>query len=327
MKQRRKRLESIKVLDLNFPLHLLNNENFGFSQTLIKEALQCDYRLLYQLNKWSKPGKEENFFYGEVVHEMLDIIYSLGRYPGESFLSKKLDSYLDAKKQKHGLIWISPQKLEYYKGVILVVLDCYFQYYVDDFSFSFIEVERNFKVKFENFNLIGKCDGKFEYREKRRKKKMLLEHKTKTKILEKSLDDGLDMDFQNKYYLLADYIESGTWCDGVLYNVIRRPQTKQHKDESLKEYCDRLRNDINTRPEHYFKRWEAFYTQTQLSIFTEELFEKLIRIENLMKGKSMLIHNESQCIGNFECEYLNACVNGNMKGYKQRKHISPELAA
>jgi len=46
---------------------------------------------------------------------------------------------------------------------------------------------------------------------------------------------------------------------GVLYNVVRRPAIRpsKRKMESLREFAQRLREDVAERPDFYFHRWEV----------------------------------------------------------------------
>lgn len=298
-------------------------KDFGFSQSLVKMALQCDRQLMFNLNRWDKPGKEENFFYGNLCHELLDMVYSdFKEPPSDDQLEDLYDFYIDKLDEDDQLLWCNSKKREYYKTITLVVMGRYFEYYKDDFKFKFEEVEGQFDVEWNNFRLIGKRDGLF----RSNKRRLLFEHKTKSTIFEATIIQMLEFDFQNLYYIISNELDTGSPVDGVLYNVIRKPQSKVGKNETLKDFAKRLGEVIDKDPEHYFKRYEVEYTKEQKEEFQVELFEKLTRIKQLITGERKPLKNEGFCFAGYPCDFLKACSQGHMDGFKQRKHISPELA-
>lgn len=298
-------------------------KDFGFSQSLVKMALQCDRQLMFNLNRWDKPGKEENFLFGNLCHELMDMVYSdFAEPPDEEQLEELYDSYIDRLDEAEELNWCKDKKREYYKAITLTVMGRYFEYYKDDFKFKFEEVEGQFDVKWNGFRLIGKRDGLF----RKGGRRLLFEHKTKSTIYEATIMQMLEFDFQNLYYIISNELDTGSPVDGVLYNVIRKPQSKQGKNETLKEFAERLGQVIDKDPEHYFKRYEVEYSKEQKEEFQFELFEKLTRIKDLIEGKRPPLKNEGFCFAGYPCDYLKACSQGHMEGFTQRKHISPELA-
>jgi len=325
IKVKRKKKEP-KVKNLHFPVEPYIKQLFGISQSLFTSYQLCDRILLFMLNRWTRPGKEENFFYGNVVHEVLDRCYSYYETaPGEEEIEEEMNDYLDEQQNSGELGWITTAKLEHYKLLVVVVLTKYFEFYEDDFDFEFEEVEGQFDVQWKGFRLIGKCDGKFRKKVKGKNKRFLFEHKTKTQISEDNIVLKLLLDFQNKYYMLADFVRCGSWVDAVLYNIIRRPQLKKGGNESSSAFADRLSKDIDSRPDFYFKRFEAEYSKEIMNDFQVQLFEKLTIMDKLIKGSRMLLLNESNCLSAYPCDYLEACSTGSLKNYKQQKYISPEL--
>lgn len=319
---RRKTPKQFKVADLKFPVKQWHEGEIGISQSLMTAFMKCNKTLLFSLNRWETPGTESNFLFGNIVHEMLDIVYSeCSEQPTPEFLSEQIELYIEELRANGELYWLKESVEEEYKAVAQVTLEAYFEHYADDFKFEFIELERMFDVQWNGFRLIGKKDGLFKHSGK----KWLFEHKTKGQINETALEQYLELDFQTFYYILADEIERGERADGTCYNVIRRFKGGPGKTETLPAFCKRLKEIIRKDPEHFFKRWHVEYTDAQHEQFRHELLHKFKHLESVLIGKSPLLRNESNCFSGFPCDYLKACAQGTMSGYKQRKFISPEL--
>jgi len=292
-----------------------------FSQSLLMTAMQCDRQIIYQLNRWEKPGKEQNTFFGACAHEMLDVFYTLQEKPDEKMLEDALDEYLSKQAEKGELEWLNPLDKAYYETILITTLSEYFTHYEDDFEMEFFEVERVFKVKFKNLWLTGKKDGKVGYNGKR----WLFEHKTRGDINEDAIARNLDLNFQTQFYLLADRLESAEPCDGVLYNIIRRTRSRRRGKETLRDFAERLREEIIKDPDYFFKRFEAEYTKAQTKEFEAELDEKLRTLWDLLRGARVPVKNEAFCFNGYECDYAQACASRSLEGYRQRKLVSPEL--
>lgn len=308
--------------DLQLPAGVFDG-SIAFSQSLLMAGMQCDRQLIYQLNRWEKPGKEHNTFFGTCVHELLDVFYTLKEKPDDEMLEEALDEYLIKETSKGTLKWLNPLDKAYYETIIITTLSEYFKFYEDDFKMEFFEVERIFNVKYPKLNLwlTGKKDGKVGYDGKR----MLLEHKTRGMINEDAIARNLDLNFQTQFYLLADRLESSKPCDGVLYNIIRRTKSKPRGKETLRTFSERLREEITKDPDYFFKRFEAIYTKEQTKEFEGELEEKLKHLWALLSGARKPLKNEAFCFNGFECDYANACASRSLEGYTQRKDVSPEL--
>ena len=102
--------------------------------------------------------------------------------------------------------------------------------------------------------LRGVLDGIFE----KNKCLYLLETKTKGRIDELTLQGMLHKDTQTQLYL---YVMSKLYpdkkIDGVCYDVVRNPQLRIGKSETLNSYLKRLKADIKARPEWYFVRLQV----------------------------------------------------------------------
>lgn len=309
--------------DLTTPKEILSGD-VGLSQSLMTVAMQCDRQLIYSLNRWEKPGKEQNTFFGTCAHELMDVFYSLGEVPDEQMLSEALDEFLAREQEANRLEWLNPLERAYQECIIVTTMTEYFDFYRDDFQMNFIEVENKFKVNFNGLTLVGKKDGKIRTKDG---KILLLEHKTKGDINEDAIVRNLDINFQTQFYLLADRLDNpaNLAASGVLYNIIRRTKSRPKGKETLREYGERLTSEIRSDYDYFFKRYDAIYTGRQNKEFEEELILKINRVKELLHGKRKALKNEAFCFYSYECDYARACAENTLEGYRQRSVISPEL--
>lgn len=293
--------------------------------------MSCEQKFLYKINQFVPSGSEENFFYGTLVHEVLDRAYTKGK----PLFGKRLDNFIygfiDELKEKGNLDWAKDQTIEYYVTVVSVVMEEYFDYYDSDFDdLEFTKVEEVFEQYFNGIKITGKIDARFlKSKTKRSKKKVkwLMEHKTKTRYSEDGVTDMLPMDFQNQYYITADQMESGERAYGVLYNIIRRPSIKPYSNESLVKFAKRLKKDVQDRPDFYFNRWECPYTDETIDEFQEDLTHIFNNLKRVFIDKERpIIKNRFSCYpANFPCGYLEACRDASTESLTKLTDLHPEL--
>ena len=94
------------------------------------------------------------------------------------------------------------------------------------------KLEEKFKVDFHGFKLVGKKDARFVLNNSK-KIIRLQEHKTKGRIEADILENVLNFDLQNLFYITVDDIQYNKNCKNVEYNIIRNPGHIQRKDESF----------------------------------------------------------------------------------------------
>lgn len=286
----------------------------GLSQSLITTFQTCPRKFLYKVNGYRSASKSGTFLFGNIVHEALDKLYSGVAIQWNMF-------ELNFQKNKPQIFeGIDPQQIETDFAMAEIVIDEYCKRYTDDFTEKkFVGVEEEFETEFQSVKLRGKKDGKCVIAGK----KWLMEHKTKSRISEDSLMKKLAFDFQNLFYMTCDEIDNKEELAGVLYNVIRKPQLKQGK-KTLAEFCQRVREDIQSRPDFYFMRWEVPYTKVDKKQFRKELEQKICTIEEVI-ADNFFYKCENACDGMFSCEYLDNCAADNFKGLTKTKDIFPEL--
>lgn len=308
-----------KVSDLKMPENYSISKT-GITQSLIKTWLFCPLAFLYVVNLFRpKKPKSPALTWGSLVHDVLEKIYNRHRI-GKKITDYMINKWIDA----YELEGRSMSESEFDKAKASVILTEYVRYYPEDFTRrKWLALEPTMKVMYMGFKLMGKIDGKFSVKEKI----WHLETKTKSIIDSDTLQLALSFDFQNLMYILMDEKKTGQKIQGVLYNVIRNPGHRQLAGESLKEYCQRLRAEIQKNPEHFFIRFEIAYTEKDKKNFQDELMKKLSIINSMTKGELRFFKNENSCVGGrFKCDYLEACSTGVIgNNYRKEKELFPEL--
>lgn len=324
-KKKPKKLEAPRIEEISFPEGYSLAET-GTSQSLLQHFLKCRVAYKLALNVYHPIGSRNNTGFGSMTHDVLDKMYSYfkknGRCPTDDFIGGWVDVF--RKQTPEDLEGMSAQEIEWAEGVNYVLLTEYTRYFKTDFEqMKFDEIEVVSESDWEGYRLRRKTDGKFRIHGQ----KWLMEHKTKGYISEDSLLLQLAFDFQNLFYITCEEIDHpDDPVAGVLYNVIRRPAHMQRKNETLKEFLDRLRGEVKKDPAHFFKRYEIKYTEKDKEQFKKELKIILDEANGCINGKRPLYKNTSACVSAWKCEYLEACSSGKLSGYAQQKFLFPELA-
>jgi hypothetical protein len=293
----------------------------GTSQTLLLAWSTCRKRWVYMLNKLRNPIKEESTNFGSMTHDVLDKLYTAGSKATSEMILPTIEKYVSDNKDKLALV--DQQKLERDIAMCQTVTEVYFDNYKDDFfSKKFTEVEKEISVTIAGFKIHCKIDGRFF---DKNKKRWQMEHKTKSRISEESMMKKLSFDTQNLFYILAseEYYKEKVF--GVLYNIIRTPQLKVRKDDTLKMFCDRLRDDVNERKDFYFMRYEIPYTEDDKRRALDRFCKVMTEMQNCCEGKQTIFENTSACDSPFACEFLDACTTDTFAGYTTRDKVFTEL--
>jgi len=164
----------------------------------------------------------------------------------------------------------------------------------------------------------------------------IFETKTKSRINEEEIRDGLKSDMQTMIYLFATYLETGELPKKVLYNVIRRSTMYRRKEESIISYAKRLEEDIDKRPDFYFMRWEVDITKTDVINFKSKTLDPLLIQfvdwynsvkKNINDRFQSPCHfqNSNALFGKYGRSDMWAAMQGNTRPYSIRKVPFPEL--
>lgn len=296
----------------------------GITQSLLTAFLNCKLRCKLILEGWQTPTPKESLFFGSLFHKLLEEHYTL-----ESEYIVDLGDFLKTENKLYSSITSEIKEKSF------AMAEALYEPYTDfwgmkDGQKDWIELEPVFEVlatipRFSDRKKIplrGRIDGVFRLKGKL----WLLETKTKSQIDEYGLQTQLALDFQNLFYIMVAEELFGEGIAGVLYNVIRKPQLRQKKGEPLEKFAQRMKDDVESRPEHYFKRYEVKYTLRNIKEFRQELQPLLTDycfwVEN---GFIPTQKNRTACVGRWNCEFLSACAQGSMAGYIQNRKLFTEL--
>jgi hypothetical protein len=319
----RKRVKIVKPSDLPWPDDW-DISIIGLSQSLICAWKTCKRKFLFSILGYYQPSKEEKTNFGNICHEVNDRVYSKSKYPTNKEIISAIDSYCEVRVKDGSAV--SQQQIEFDAAKAEATLIPYFEYYKKDFEQKrFFGAESKFCNKYNGATLRGKIDLKYMTK---KKKKWLKEHKTKGQISEDGLLLYLPLDFQNRFYILNDEIDTGKRAEGVLYNVIRNTKSAPLKNESLRHYKKKIMEQCRKNPEHFYKRWESAYTEDDMYIFGIDLDYLLDEIK--FKTNLHVYPNTWMCLNPWRCEFLKACSTDSCSSLCRRegtieKRLFPEL--
>lgn len=309
-------------------------EKDGVTQSMLRDFLGCRKRLLYKLMGYRSLTPRSTPRFGSMTHYALSKMYEAMR-AGETnktklgkIVTKELEKYVnrEAKSASSALLI---QEIEGQSVLVAMILEEYLGFWYErDCKKKWTSLERVFDVDFRGFRLRGRWDGGYELDTRSGEEVWLLETKTKSKVSEDSLELSLALDFQSQFYLTAAglILPKPERLKGVLYNIIRNPNLYRRVNENDQDYAERVREDIQKRPAHYFKRFELTYSDKQLRLFQQELEYKLQEYEMWLDMKLKTYGNENSCDVFWKCEFLNMCASGGSEvGYDTKRVLFEEL--
>lgn len=280
----------------------------GVTQSFIISWMNCKQKAQFKGAGWEPEQETGTNWLGNVFHALLQHHYS-----GKPFNPERVVKSIP----------IPPvQKYANQGAFALALYEAHCDYYrLRDARVKWLECESEFDVEFCGIRNRGKRDALFMHK---RKDVWLLETKTKGQINEGVVPTALPLDFQNLYYICMSEIELNLKITGVLYNIIRNPQYRQKKGETVIQFRNRVIEKIAEDPTHFFYRYEVNYPREMVNAFKLELITILNEIKRWAAGEGPHFRNRGHCSSGFPCEFIKACIEGNMTGYKQGS-IFPEL--
>lgn len=312
-----------------------NLEQDGVTQSLLLCFMRCKRLCEFYMQGWQPLRLSGPIEFGSITHQVLAEVYGRLRGPKPKAVTPKhikaiLGSALSEREQAAERAGAKElERLELQAAQLEVVLPAYFDFWREDFSKTqWVDLETNFRLQhtsYKHFWLNGKIDGVLRRSKGKKESLWLLETKTRGQVVEDSLVDQLVMDFQSHFYALAIWKMTHRVPRGVLYNIIRRPGLKQGQRESLPQYKERLTEDIAGRPEHYFKRFELAMEERDLVAFEQDLNYILREFEAWLAEKEQSPRNVTACFGRGVCQFVPACISGNLQGFIQRPSLFQEL--
>jgi hypothetical protein len=109
--------------------------------------------------------------------------------------------------------------------------------------------------------------------------------------------------------MLSHYLETQEQLKGVLYNIIRSPQLKRGAKDEMKSFCKRVCEDIESRMDFYFIRYEVAVGWDKIEQFSERLLVELSDFKRWVEGDPGCdAQYTNNCEGKYGgCSYLKYC--------------------
>jgi len=293
----------------------------GVTQSLLKMKKECEVKArMYARGYVRNTNRSKAQAQGGVFHYGLEFIRR-GQLDGtvktlEQALT--LCEKLPAEFQRHfndeylGLDEYSRKEMELAYGVASIMLPFYFRFWAKDFSEEkkqWVELERQGKyVEAESgIPIRFKCDG--IYRLTKTGRLWLDETKTKDRWNEEYIAATTAREFQVLLYELVTWRDRGEVPEGVLKDVIRRPQLRLGTNETIAAYCARVKADVMSRPDFYFVRYEVPCLEKDLVEFERRLKLELDAYKKWWdRGHKDDLENTDACFNfNKPCVYMDYC--------------------
>lgn len=314
----------------------------GITQSGLENFLACREQFaLGYIEGWTSRAFSTPLEFGSLFHFMLE---KIGTAPPEDIAREVCKSYHDARKKTlkgdHGDLQLALTNAE-------TLFPLYVAYYQErDSKLQWLQREHVFKIDHwftipnrdpqfqQKITLTGMRDG--EYRNIFGGLG-LFETKTKSNIDDIAIQDGLRADLQTMLYLLSLRREYREEPSEILYNVVRRPQLRLKVNETLVEYGKRLREDISSRPDWYFRSYEVTVSPGDIDCFVETTLDPVLRCllqwwdsisANPLSrwGSPYHYRNLSALMTRYgKCQLYNLMILGRKSEYYQRSSPFPEL--
>jgi hypothetical protein len=216
-------------------------------------------------------GSSEALEFGNVFHNLLEW-YSSG-VNSASVLQRRLSRYLRETGADSNSTKLANQAFE--------VFILYREYW-DDKHMNFIEQEEKFRVSVplstgRSVPIVGRRDAIYRDTSPGQSGCLyLMENKTKAQIDHVWLESALPFNLQTMMYCYSIQRDYNEIPAGVLYNVIRRPGLRQKVKETDRDFQKRIREDISSRPEHYFVRHRVDFAPNDLNNFVDRVLQPLL---------------------------------------------------
>jgi len=190
--------------------------------------------------------------------------------------------------------------------------------------------------------MTGRFDGIFVAKYRGKDYLWLLESKNPSRVDEDAIIDTLDTNVQVMFYLYNMMLmrDKGELPNlpigGVVYNVLRRPGLRQHQEESLKAFLQRIKKDVEDRIDWYFMRFKMRITEKKIQAWADGWLTNVLddmhhwnqSLENFGGPENSPMHymNPESLITKYgRCHMYDIIVRGDTAQMHIRKHVFPEL--
>lgn len=291
-------------------------DKLTISHSLTRDWKACRRKFFFNYLARLTPKKISiPYFIGSAFHRGMESFYA-GKDP-DQFIPDLVED-MDTKAK--GAVFLTPEdeeKLMLQSAIVTGMLRGYVNTYAKDLKrWKIQKVEHEFAVpivpgKIEyvgQIDLLVKFDGAI----------WIVEHKTAGR-LDKNYIDRLALDTQITGYAIGAKYSLQEPVAGVVYNVAKKPQIRQKKDESKPEFSQRIEDDYMARPEFYFYRETLLRDTGAVAEYKAEISELAADIQdklNIIKKEgpeTALPHfyrNTDHCTARGPCPYLAICTKG-----------------
>lgn len=332
------------------PLHFYDPARDGVTFSLLSTFKNCREKAKNILEGWTSDKTTLAITFGNLCHEMLRRTYTDHR--NKAFTGRPSPQYIEAQLDELEALWkqenprADAEDLEHLELAMLLlhaVLPMYFKHWKSDFdSKKWERLEAEFRVPIDVNAYInrfgerhfapmayrsfkrGKIDG--SYRGGAKNRVRLFETKTRARINDDTTGNILPFEMQVNIYLGALVDVEKEYPSGVLYNIIRKPQLRVKKNESLKQFADRVAADVKERPDWYFVRLQMDMSKKEIKAGMQDIEGVMADFLAWWNGDAPHYKNSGHCETWFgPCPFLKKCSSGDTTGLYIRKHVFREL--
>ena len=314
----------------------------GITQSLLCSFMNCREQAKLMLEKVRPKRPNPAFLYGSFVHECHDkfiqcLIHKESINNSKNQIKEIYKRFIKSSICKE----FSSEEIEDILLKAIILFECYINNYKKEYkNIEWIDSEQ----KFESSTCIevdstwrepifrGMIDGLFNnttHKNINNRGLWIFETKTKSRIDENKLEMTLGKDFQVYFYLnsFCSNTSEEEWPRGCRYNILRKPLLRCGKKETIQQFSERLRSDIQKRPEHYFIQYDIVITAEDIKRYKQELnilIKEFCEWWEDLKNKHY--RNLDHCENKYgSCQYINYCHGANTSYYKIIDSFFPEL--
>lgn len=254
-------------------------EKDGISPSGLSLFLRCreQFRLTFHESLGSRYSNK-HFDFGNAVHHVLAAYYeqaeNIARFRNQDvaftkWIGKQIDEF-DEKNKK----LVNPSNRQEYEvslGQAEAVLYGYFKRWKkEDEKLRCIGTEVQETLKTTIQHPITKkmvsidCHGTLDALFAGNKGDIVMDAKSKGQINEDNIIDTFEWNIQFNWYLWQRWANTGKLPQKLVYNSVRRPQSKPKKDEPVQDYCKRLKAEVIKKPDHFFFRLNVELSKKEL---------------------------------------------------------------
>jgi hypothetical protein len=156
------------------------------------------------------------------------------------------------------------------------------------------------------------------------KKFCVFENKFRSRIDADNITDVLALDLQLTFYTVAASLY-GYELGKRRYNIVRKPELRQKKDESKMGFRDRILEEMTKNPKDYFFREDSDITvedikkaKARLTLLCKEYLAWWDSLHTGSQDPTVLdfLANPGHCEHKYGvCEFLALCANGDTSGH------------